>query len=328
VRCLLCIDGSAYVPLSFAPGEACQFDWSHWVVLLNGVTVMVKAAHVWLCHSRMLFVQCYPRKTQEMVFDPHDRGFALFKGTCVRGIYDNMKTAVETIFVGKGHLYNRRFMQMCSHYLVDPVACTPAISASFCFEDLNACTAVNLPARCRIEGGKLRGSRTFPTSSDYFSSFSTRTPAGRSEESRPVSSPGGFSLRYARAWQHRSGARSRSRRRSPANQQPLQIDLIILSTFASSLSIAELVPRSGPLEALPPDESAVPAEFVPGAPTLVPAAPPPEGCDPPCPPRATAAVAEKITQRANERTESLFTSKLLHTSYQRPACSSPWRAFS
>src|SRR5215203_1946265 len=117
---------AAYVPLSFAPGEAYQFDWSHEVVLLNGVTVVVKAAHVRLCHSRMLFVRCYPRETQEMVFDAHDRAFALFKGTCVRGIYDNMKTAVETIFVGKGRLYNRRFMQMCSHYLVDPVACTPA----------------------------------------------------------------------------------------------------------------------------------------------------------------------------------------------------------
>jgi hypothetical protein len=31
----------------------------------------------------------------------HDRTFALFKGTCGRGIYDNMKTAVETIFGGK-----------------------------------------------------------------------------------------------------------------------------------------------------------------------------------------------------------------------------------
>ena len=117
---------AAYVPLSFAPGEAYQFDWSHEVVLLNGVTVIVKAAHVRLCHSRMLFVRCYPRETQEMVFDAHDRAFALFKGTCGRGIYDNMKTAVETIFVGKGRLYNRRFMQMCSHYLVEPVACTPA----------------------------------------------------------------------------------------------------------------------------------------------------------------------------------------------------------
>ena len=33
-----------------------------------------------------------------------------------------MKTAVEAIFVGKDRLYNRRFLQMCSHYLVDPVA--------------------------------------------------------------------------------------------------------------------------------------------------------------------------------------------------------------
>ena len=117
---------AAYVPLSFAPGEAYQFDWSHEVVLLNGVTVTVKVAHVRLCHSRMLFVHGYPRETQEMVFDAHDRAFALFKGTCQRGIYDNMKTAVTTILVGKERLYNRRFLQMCSHYLVDPVACTPA----------------------------------------------------------------------------------------------------------------------------------------------------------------------------------------------------------
>src|ERR1700716_4216827 len=65
-------------------------------------------------------------RDQEMVFDAHDRAFALFKGTCGRGIYDNMKTAVETIFVGKDRRYNRRFMQMCSHYLVEPVPCTPA----------------------------------------------------------------------------------------------------------------------------------------------------------------------------------------------------------
>ena len=116
----------AYVPLSFAPGEAYQFDWSHEIVLINGVTVKVKVAHVRLCHSRMLFLRAYPRETQEMVFDAHDRAFTLFKGTCTRGIYDNMKTAVETIFVGKERAYNRRFLQMCGHYLVDPVACTPA----------------------------------------------------------------------------------------------------------------------------------------------------------------------------------------------------------
>jgi transposase len=90
----------AFVPLSFAPGEAYQFDWSHEIVLINGTTVTVKVAHVRLCYSRMLFVRAYPRETQEMVFDAHDRAFAFFKGACTRGIYDNMKTAVDTSLSG------------------------------------------------------------------------------------------------------------------------------------------------------------------------------------------------------------------------------------
>lgn len=116
----------AYVPLHFDPGEAYQFDWSHEVVVLGGVTTTVKVAHVRLCHSRMPFVRAYPRESQEMVFDAHDKAFAFFGGACARGIYDNMKTAVDAIFVGRDRAYNRRFQQMCGHYLVEPVACTPA----------------------------------------------------------------------------------------------------------------------------------------------------------------------------------------------------------
>src|SRR5690606_31918700 len=82
---------AAYVPLSFDPGEAYQFDWSHEIVLIDGVTTTVKVAHVRLCHSRMPFVRAYPRETQEMVFDAHDKAFAFFGGACARGIYDNMK---------------------------------------------------------------------------------------------------------------------------------------------------------------------------------------------------------------------------------------------
>jgi hypothetical protein len=88
--------------------------------------VTVKAAHMKLSHSRMPFVRVYHRETQEMVFDAHDKGFAFFGGGCRRGIYDNMKTAVEAIFLGKQRRYNQRFLQMCSHHLVEPVACTPA----------------------------------------------------------------------------------------------------------------------------------------------------------------------------------------------------------
>ncbi len=120
------VTADADVPLHYAPGEAYQFDWSHEIVLIGGVTVTVKVAHVRLCHSRMMFARAYMRESQEMVFDAHDRAFSFFKGTCTRGIYDSMKTAVEAVLVGKERQYNRRFQQMCSHYLVQPVACTPA----------------------------------------------------------------------------------------------------------------------------------------------------------------------------------------------------------
>jgi len=114
-----------FIPLSFAPGDAYQFDWSHEMVVLGGVPQKVKVAHFRLSHSRQSFLVAYLRETAEMVFDAHNRAFSFYGGTCLRGIYDNMKTAVTKILEGKDRLFNRRFLQMCSHYLVEPVACSP-----------------------------------------------------------------------------------------------------------------------------------------------------------------------------------------------------------
>jgi transposase len=116
----------AFVPLRFDPGEAYQFDWSHEGIELHGLPLTVKLAQMRLAYSRMPFVRAYFRETQEMVFDAHDRAFAFYGGVCRRGIYDNMRTAVEAVFVGRARTYNRRFLQLCSHHLVEPVACTPA----------------------------------------------------------------------------------------------------------------------------------------------------------------------------------------------------------
>ena len=120
-------DGApAFVPLLFRPGEAFQFDWSHEDVEIDGKPMRVKAAHVRLCASRALYVRVYPRESQEMVFDAHARAFAFFGGAPTRGIYDNMKTAVDTVFTGKERVFNRRFLIMTDHYMVEPTACTPA----------------------------------------------------------------------------------------------------------------------------------------------------------------------------------------------------------
>ena len=71
-----------FVPLSFDPGEAYQFDWSHEYARLSGVTTKVKAAHMRLCYSRMQLVQIFPRESQEMVFEAHERAFHFFGGVC------------------------------------------------------------------------------------------------------------------------------------------------------------------------------------------------------------------------------------------------------
>jgi transposase len=120
------LDAPAFIPLMFRPGEAYQFDWSHEDVEIAGKPMRVKVAHVRLCASRAIYVRAYPRETQEMVFDAHARAFAFFGGVPTRGIYDNMKTAVTTVFTGKERVFNRRFLVMTAHYMVEPTACSPA----------------------------------------------------------------------------------------------------------------------------------------------------------------------------------------------------------
>lgn len=120
------MDAPAFIPLLFRPGEAYQFDWSHEDVEIAGKPMRVKVAHVRLCASRAIYVRAYPRETQEMVFDAHARAFAFFGGVPTRGIYDNMKTAVTAVFTSKERVFNRRFLVMAAHYMVEPTACSPA----------------------------------------------------------------------------------------------------------------------------------------------------------------------------------------------------------
>lgn len=116
----------AFVPLSFSPGDAAQFDWSYEHVVLDGVLQTIKLAHFRLAYSRQMFLIAYPRETQEMVLDAHVKAFSFFGGVPRQVIYDNLKTVVQTIFSGKSRQFNGRFMTLANHYLFEPVACTPA----------------------------------------------------------------------------------------------------------------------------------------------------------------------------------------------------------
>lgn len=116
----------AFVPLKFDLGEAFQFDWSEEGLVIGGIYRRMQVSHLKLCASRAFWLVAYPSQGHEMLFDAHTRSFAALGGIPRRGIYDNMKTAVDKVNKGKGRVVNARFAVMCAHYLFDADFCNVA----------------------------------------------------------------------------------------------------------------------------------------------------------------------------------------------------------
>ena len=114
------------MPLVFGAGEAFQFDWSEDWAVIAGVRTKLQVAHFKLSHSRAFYLRAYPLQTHEMLFDAHNRAFAVLGGIPRRGIYDNMRTAVDRVGRGKLREVNARFSAMASHFLFEAQFCNPA----------------------------------------------------------------------------------------------------------------------------------------------------------------------------------------------------------
>ncbi len=120
------VSSHAFVPLAFELGEAFQFDWSEEALVVGGIYYRLQVSHMKLCASRAFWLVAYPSQGHEMLFDAHTRSFAALGGVPRRGIYDNMKTAVDRVKKGKGRVVNARFAVMCAHYLFDADFCNVA----------------------------------------------------------------------------------------------------------------------------------------------------------------------------------------------------------
>lgn len=110
----------------FQPGEAFQFDWSEDWATIGGEHVELLVAHIKLSHCRAFLVRAYLLQTHEMLFDAHWHAFRVFGGIPGRGIYGNMKTAVDRVGRGKQRDVNARFLAMTSHYIFEAEFCNPA----------------------------------------------------------------------------------------------------------------------------------------------------------------------------------------------------------
>ncbi len=146
------MNAPAFIPLLFRPGEAYQFDWSHEDVEISGKPMRVKVAHVRLCASRAMYVRAYPREHRRCCSTrmrgrlPSSEACRRVASTTVRRTGDDPgdhrppnKTAVTSVFTGptpscrhdgdpegQERVFNRRFLVMANHYMVEPTACSPA----------------------------------------------------------------------------------------------------------------------------------------------------------------------------------------------------------
>ena len=117
---------AGFVPLSFELGEAFQFDWSCEYAFVGGLRRRLEVAHIKLAASRAFLLVAYYSQAHEMLFDAHTRGFQVLGGVPKRGIYDNMRTAVDKVGAGKQRSVNARFETMTGHYLFEAEFCNRA----------------------------------------------------------------------------------------------------------------------------------------------------------------------------------------------------------
>ena len=187
-----------FVPLAFAAGEAFQFDWSEDWAVIAGERTKLQVAHTKLSHSRVFIVRAYLLQTHEMLFDALAHAFRVLGGVPQRGIFDNMKTAVDRIGTGKARQVNARFAAMASHYLFETDFCNPAsgwekgqvemnvqdarrrlLQPLPSFADLNALNAW-LEARCIEQWGQIQHGVLPGTIADvHAAEVSSLMPLGR-----------------------------------------------------------------------------------------------------------------------------------------------------
>ena len=95
-----------------------------WVI--GGLRKRLEMAHTKLAASRAFVLAAHFSQAHEMLFDAHTKAFSVFGGVSRRGIYDNMRTAVDKIERGKERSVNARFEAMTRHYLFETEFCNQA----------------------------------------------------------------------------------------------------------------------------------------------------------------------------------------------------------
>jgi len=114
-----------FIPLSYEPGSDAVADWGEAQIILSGNPALVQLFCMRLCFSSKPFVMAFPHQRQEAFFEGHVRAFEFYEGVPYRITYDNLKTAVKKVLMGRSRVEQEAFIALRSHYLFNSNFCNP-----------------------------------------------------------------------------------------------------------------------------------------------------------------------------------------------------------
>jgi transposase len=115
----------SHVPQTYQAAEGGTFDFGEAYVILSGQETKVHLGCLRLDYSSHYFVCALPTERQEALFECHLRGFAYLGGVPGRIRYDNLKTAVYKILMGKRRQEQASWTAFRSHFLFESEYVTP-----------------------------------------------------------------------------------------------------------------------------------------------------------------------------------------------------------
>lgn len=116
----------AFMPLVHDPLGHAQCDWTPAMARINGKDIHGEIFLLRFSHSKHFFARFYPHQRQEAFFDAHEHAFAFFHGVPRQILYDNLKTAVKKVLVGRKREEQDAFLKFRAHHGFDSQFCNPA----------------------------------------------------------------------------------------------------------------------------------------------------------------------------------------------------------
>ena len=115
---------TAYLTLSFSPGEAAQVDFASCGTIRVGETQMrLSVFMMTLCHSRMIYAEFILRQNMEHFLQCHRNALEYFGGVPGKMIVDNCRVAIDGPSLYGEPVVNRHYAGLASHYGFRVVAC-------------------------------------------------------------------------------------------------------------------------------------------------------------------------------------------------------------